>query len=188
MNDDLGVDFDPQQFDEIQRQAQQMQVDATATNATAGPKEATAPAPQQTNNDVTATDSKPEPKQEEQQQGFDAENYSGFMYGSGTTPNLGEEVSQFANQVAQRIGAAGFGLVDAAVGAYNWLVPGTENDIQRSGILAPFDDKPAQVARDLSAAILPEFMAYGGAVKLLGKAKGALGVYRWLLVVPTLVS
>ena len=51
-------------------------------------KEATAPAPQQTNNDVTATDSKPEPKQEEQQQGFDAENYSGFMYGSGMTPNL----------------------------------------------------------------------------------------------------
>ena len=36
MNDDLGVDFNPQQFDEIQRQAQQqMQVDATATNATA---------------------------------------------------------------------------------------------------------------------------------------------------------
>ena len=174
MNDDLGYSAD--ELAEYNRLAtQDQEVNDAKQSATADQKEATAPAPQQTNNDVTATDSKPEPKQEEQQQGFDAENYSGFMYGSGMTPNLGEDVSQFANQAAQRIGAAGFGLVDAAVGAYNWLVPGTENDIQRSGILAPFDDKPAQVARDLSAAILPELMAYGGAVKLLGKAKGALG-------------
>ena len=41
--------------------------------------------------------------------------------------------------LAQRVGAGGFGLVDAAVGTYNWAMPGEDNDIKRSGILAPFE-------------------------------------------------
>ena len=83
---------------------------------------------------------------------------SGFLYSQGASSDTSEDINASVDSMAQRVGAGGFGLVDAAVGTYNWLMPGEDNDIKRSGILAPFKDKPHKTMRDLSAAILPELM------------------------------
>lgn len=197
MNDELGLS--PEQFEELQRQAKDSQtVEQNTEDNTASEKEVTTSSPpQQTqssekpNNNVTEdpqagmnflekgwdnfVNGAPEDREAIAQSKQNAME-SGFLYSQGGSADTSTDIAESTNKMAQRAGAGGFGLVDAAVGAYNWAMPGDKYDIQRVGLLAPFEDKPAQVMRDISREVLPELLAMGWATKLGGRAlSGGVG-------------
>ena len=201
MNDDL---MSPEELEALQREQQEINLAADAVEvAQPDPQQPTGSAqsqqpPQQSqqaegNNDVTQADADPQAGMNQFQKFWDnfvngrpedreaiqqsRENAmeSGFLYSQGNSADTSEDIADSTNRIAQRVGAGGFGMVDAAVGTYNWLMPGEDNDIKRSGLLAPFQDKPAQVMRDLSAAVVPELLMYGQGLKLAGRLRGAAG-------------
>lgn len=185
MNENTGFELDQEGLRQLQEYQQQQRNDASLEQEPA----ATAATPQ--SNDVTKTE-----KPEGEGQGFmdwfvngspeqQAENEkrrqnaleSGFMYSQGASSDLGEDLTKSYTTAAERLAAPGMGLVDAAVGAYNWVMPGEDLDIKRpdSGPLAEYSDQTAQTMREISSVVLPELMAFGGAMRLLRGAKGIVG-------------